>query len=259
MGCLRHRTITICPGSTLDRSSSVGTPSARARSEGSQDATKGTAARTAPTAPTPIVAEVRNLRRLRSTSSLATTMLSATYRLSAYLVTTTRWRIACRAYGTCARVLFPARGGRRIIHKPAGHFFRPRRSRAGCALLLAHASPGVTHDRSLEPRARFRGRLGGRGTGPCLCDRGAASGPDPTRWTDRPADHGTTAGRAGGPDPGDLCGGRTAGSPLGRQRIYQATRQRAGRPLLARGAVRGLPASLSPEDPEHPGVGSHRR
>src|SRR6185437_2633292 len=127
MGCLRHRTITICPGSTFDRSRSVGTPKARARSEGSQDATKGMAARTAPTAPTPIVAEVRNFRRLRSTSSLATTMLSATYRLSAYLVTTTRLRASlaartARAHGCCFRL---AGGGALYTNRP-GTFF------AGC-------------------------------------------------------------------------------------------------------------------------------
>src|SRR5215469_16819467 len=104
MGCLRHRMMTIWPASTFERSSSVGTPWASALSEGCQEATNGTAARTAPTAPTPIVAEVRNLRLLRSTSSLATTMLSATYRLSAYHQDHPHWlRASLAAYGTCAR------------------------------------------------------------------------------------------------------------------------------------------------------------
>src|SRR6476660_8199434 len=64
-------TIAICPGSSLERSSSVGAPRARARSDGFQEATKGTSTKAAPTAPIAVVAVVRNLRRLLSTSSSA--------------------------------------------------------------------------------------------------------------------------------------------------------------------------------------------
>src|SRR6185503_13412765 len=74
--CRRQVTMAICPGSTLDTSSSVGAPSAFARSEGDQEAMNGTAANAAPTAPVTTVAVVRNLRRLRSTSSSATTTFS---------------------------------------------------------------------------------------------------------------------------------------------------------------------------------------
>src|SRR6185312_1125731 len=183
--------MTICPGSTLDRSSSVGTPRARARSEGSQEATNGTAARTAPTAPTPIVAEVRNLRRLRSTSSLATTMLSATYRLSAYQSRPPRSaRIACRAYGTCARGAVSGSRGAAHYTQTSRALFQPAAVQRLIAPHLRRGLPiprGATDDRTLEPRARFRRRLGGRGTRPRLRDRGAASGSGAPRWRQRPA------------------------------------------------------------------------
>src|SRR5437660_12081831 len=74
--------IVICPGSIFEISSSVGAPSARARSDGCHDAMKGIAANPAPTAPVAIVARVRNLRRSRSTSSPATSTLSAIEPLS---------------------------------------------------------------------------------------------------------------------------------------------------------------------------------
>src|SRR5207253_152086 len=73
VGELRRRGVATWAGSSLERSSSVGAPWARARSEGLHDAVNGTAASTVPAAPVAIVARVRSLRRLRSTSSSATT------------------------------------------------------------------------------------------------------------------------------------------------------------------------------------------
>src|SRR5690606_40013877 len=65
--------VTIWPGSILVRSTSTGAPAARARSEGAQEAMKGTAAKAAPTTPVAVVAKVRKPRRSWSTSGMGTT------------------------------------------------------------------------------------------------------------------------------------------------------------------------------------------
>ena len=73
MGERRHTVMAICPASILDRSSSVGAPAARARSDGLQDAMNGTAANTAPTAPVATVARGQKLAPAQVDFVVATT------------------------------------------------------------------------------------------------------------------------------------------------------------------------------------------
>ena len=133
-------------------------------------------------------------------------------------------RVARRAHAHVrTAVLFPARGGRRIIHKPA------RPSFAGCGpgrrTLRGAGWPFLRSDDdgTLEPRARFRGRLGGRGTGPRLCDRGAAPGPDPPRRLAFAAAVAPRLDRPHEPAPARVtyAARRTARRPLGGQRLHQ--------------------------------------
>jgi hypothetical protein len=66
-GWPRHTTFNICPGSSLEASTSTGAPSALARSLGCHEDRNGIAMNATPTAPVPTVAAVNRRRRLWST------------------------------------------------------------------------------------------------------------------------------------------------------------------------------------------------
>ena len=156
----------ICPGSIFDTSSSVGAPSALARSDGAHEEMNGTAANTAPTAPVATVAVVRNFRRLRSTASSPTTTFSAINRSPA-CCPTIRAPLAARC--SCAHSRTRAVSGLR----GAAHYTQTNTT------FCASGRRG-TKD-SMDAGTDFPGWICGRGPCPCLRPGDGAAGPDPSR------------------------------------------------------------------------------
>src|SRR5579862_846841 len=121
MTCVRQIGVISWPTSTLLRSTSTGAPSARARSDGFQDSTKGTAASAAPTTAVAPVAKVRNFLRLSSTSLMGAalgsvwTAIAPTSLISLTQMGTIVWRAD----------LWCARERPYVKHQEVSHYTQP--------------------------------------------------------------------------------------------------------------------------------------